>query len=111
MPDFVIPLIFLAFILLNILIFRLIINRALRKYIEPDLKEKGMFFERYKWLGFFNTGDFAELTITFGGSNASARLSIYIDVYYQSTKEQKRTTVRIDTFYLFIRRVKYSSDL
>ena len=70
-----------------------------------------MFFERYKWLGFFNTGDFDELTITFGGSKASASLSIYIDVYYQSSTEQKQITARIDTFYFFIRRVKYSSEI
>ncbi len=102
---------FIVVILLNAWIIWATIHRALRKNIIPYLMEKGMFFERYKWLGFFNTGDFDELTLTFGGTTASASLSIYIDVYYQSSKEQRRTTARIDTFYFFIRKVKYSSEI
>jgi len=102
---------FIIVILLNGLTIWAIIHRALRKKIIPYLTERGMFFKSYKWLGFFNTGDFDELTLTIGSTNASANISIYIDIYYQSLKEDKRTTVRIDTLYFFIRRVNYSSEI
>ena len=102
---------FILVILLNVLAVWAVIHRAIRKKIIPDLTEKGLIFESYKWLGFFNTGDFDDLTLTFVTTNGSPSISVYINVFYRSSTEQKRVTARIDTLFLFIRRVKYSSEI
>jgi len=121
MPTFIIPLSFLAFIiLLNILIVRLIIKRALRKYIKPDLDKKELYFISYKWVIFFGIGDFTRENDSdapnngyWGGAGGrSPFLSIYIYIYYYNSHNiDKRVTARIDTLFFFIRKVKYSSEL
>jgi len=105
---------FVIVIIVNICIFRYIINRALKKSVIPLLKSKGLVFIGYKWVGLFDTGDFEENTIDIGPSMSFGRanLSIYIYVnYYTVSKQKTRVTVRIDTLFLFIRKVAYSNHL
>lgn len=100
-------------ILLNAFLIRYVINKAIRKFINPNLQAKGVTFVDYKWLGFFNHGDFKNdkfiliPSLTFG----NPVISTYVDIYYLETTMKKKLTVRIDTSFVFIRRVLYSSEI
>jgi CDP-diglyceride synthetase len=102
------------FIIAGICTWRYIINRALKKFVIPLLKNKGLVFVRYKWVGPFGTGDFEENTIvirpsmSFGGLYVSIYMYIY---YYSELNVKNRITVRIDTLFLFIKKVVFSEEL
>jgi len=100
-------------ILLNIFIERYVINRALKKFIIPKLKEKNYHFERYKWVGPFSYGDFGRARFTLGPffKNGGPAISTYIYVYYEDDNSRKRLTAKIDTLFFFIKRVSYSAEL
>lgn len=106
-------LIFPVVIGLNIFIGRAIIKTALRKYIEPKLKENGLLFVDYKWAGLFSSGDFKDnqLQLSFMGKNGNISNSIYAYIYYKDLNNTKKITVRIDTTFLFIQEVAYSAEL
>lgn len=100
-------------ILLNAFSIRYVINKAIRKFIKPNLQAKGVTFVDYKWLGFFNHGDFKNDKFILIPSMKAGKpvISTYIDIYYLETSVKKKRTVRIDTFFVFIRRVLYSSEV
>lgn len=106
-------LLFSVIIGLNVLICRAIIKAALRKYIEPLLKEKGLAFVDYKWAGLFSSGDFKEnqIQLTFASTNGRVSNSIYTYVYYRDLNDTKRITVRIDTTFLIIKKIAYSTEI
>jgi len=104
---------FSTIILLNFLLFKFIVNKAIKKYIKPKLDSAGLIFTSYNWLGFFNRGDFKNdkfvlLPSLKGGYPV---IATYIDVFYSKGAIQKKLTVRIDTFFIIIIRVIYSSEL
>jgi hypothetical protein len=107
---FLIILFYLTLILLMIYVHKFVIKKAINRFIRPDLQAKGLAFVEYKWLGFFNRGDFKNdafvliPSLTFGYPVTS----IYIDVFYSNGPKKERMTVRIDSSLLFIRKVLYS---
>jgi hypothetical protein len=105
-------LLFPTFILLNFFIVKYLINKAIRKYITPKLQRAGLTFSDYKWLGFFDHGNFKNdkfilLPSVKGGYPV---IATYIDVFYDEGSNQKKVTVKIDTFFVFIVRVLYSNE-
>lgn len=105
-------LIFVSIIGLNVLIYRHIVRRALRKFIEPKLNEKGLTFVDYKWPGLLSNGDFKSNDITLiVNNNGNVFNSSYADIFYKDGNETKKITARIDTTFWFINKVVYSSDL
>ena len=94
------------------LIYRFIIRKALRKFIEPKLNEKGLIFVDYKWPGLLSTGDFEASTgtFTFMNKNGNVFNSSYAYIFYKDGNDTKKITARIDTVFWFINKVVYSSD-
>ncbi len=104
-------LLFPFIISVNVLIYRAMVKKAIRKYIEPKLKEKGLLFINYKWPGLLSTGDFDNgwnITLNTGGNTSQ---SVYVYIYYEDSSGAKRITARIDTTLWFINSVTYSSEL
>lgn len=97
-------------IILNILMVRYIIRRAVKKFVVPVMENNDLSLVNYKWAGLFNFGDFKNETIELrpAMSGGNPFLSIYVYVYYKDSDINKRLTIRIDTFFIFIRRVLYS---
>ncbi len=109
-----IPAIFIVVILLNIFIAKYIIKRAVKRFVIPTLENKGLVFKDYKWVSFFQFGDFKDEKVAFRPSltGGSPYISLYVYIYYMdSDSKNKRITIRIDTLFLFIRKVEYSSEL
>ncbi|WP_166094889.1 hypothetical protein [Mucilaginibacter inviolabilis] len=108
---------FLAFftiiILLNIYALKHVISKAIEKFIKPKLQDKGYGYIDYKWLGFFNHGDFKndKLILVPGSKFGSSIISTYIDIYYSEQAINKKITVRIDSTLVFIKKVLYSKQL
>jgi len=76
------------------------------------LQNKGLTFIKYKWCGFLSTGNFKDdsIGITFSSKNGSPSNSVYADVLYLENNSEKSITIKIDTLFGFIKRVKFSSD-
>jgi hypothetical protein len=106
-------LIFPLIIGLNILIYRLIVKKALRKFIEPKLSEKGLTFVEYKWPGLLSNGDFKadDISLTIMNKNGNVSNSSYAYIFYKDGNKTKKITARIDTTFWFINRVIYSSEI
>ena len=93
------------------LIYRLIVKKALRKFIEPKLTEKGLTFVDYKWPGLLSNGDFKPDDITFiMNKNGNIFNSSYAYIFYKDGNDTKKVTARIDTTFWFINKVMYSSE-
>ena len=109
---FIVVAMFSVVILLNIYIPKYIINKALNKFVKPMLQNKGLTFIKYKWCGFLSTGNFKDdsIGITFSSKNGSPSNSVYADVLYLENNSEKSITIKIDTLFGFIKRVKFSSD-
>ena len=107
-----IVLIFPTLVGINVLIYNLTIKKALRKFIEPKLRENGYAFTEYKWPGLLSNGDFKSDDITFTMMNKNGKMfnSMYAYIFYKKGKETKKITARIDTTLLFINKVVYSSE-
>ena len=105
-------LIFPAIIFLNMLTYRMVVKKALRKYIEPKLTEQGLLFVEYKWPGLLSKGDFKNenFSFTIMNRNGRASFSSYADIFYKRLNDTKKVTVRIDTTFLIINKVSYSSE-
>jgi hypothetical protein len=105
-------LIFPVVISVNVLMYISVVKKAIRKDIEPELKEKGLYYIEYKWPGLFSNGDFKEdnLPLKFMSKNGKASNSFYAYIYYKAGSKTKRTTVRIDTIFWSIDKIAYSSE-
>ena len=100
-------------IVLNVLLYHIIVRRALKKYIKPKLKDNGFTFLNYKWPGLFSNGDFKndKITLTVMSKNGSVVSSTYAYIYYHKFNDTKKVTVRIGTTFLIIYKVDFSSEL
>lgn len=112
--DNVIPVIGLIWVIGgNALLIYFLIKRAVNKYVKPRLQSSGLIFVRSQWAGFFNLGDFGTSVFSlkpyFIRGNPS--IAIYAYVYYKEFEVIKRFTIRIDTLFLFIRNVTFSSEI
>ena len=105
-------LIFPLLIGLNILAYRIIVKKAIKKYIEPKLKEKGLLFVDFKWPGLMSSGDFEGDFLISAIMNKMGWVSnsIYVYIYYRDLDDTKKVTVRIDTTFFIINKVAYSSE-
>jgi hypothetical protein len=108
----VIFLFFLMIIALQMLIYRLIVKSALRRYIEPKLKEKGFIFTSAKWPGFLSNGEFKDddITLTLMNKNGNVSNAIYTDIFYNDGNESAKISARIETTFWRIKSVVYSSE-
>lgn len=101
----------LTIVVLNFLIVRYLIRRAIKKHILPQLKTKGLTYLDYKWCGLFSHGNFDDETAwSFIAIKGDPRLSIYVDIYYEDAGNKKTITIRINTIFYFIRKVYYSDN-
>ena len=103
---------FPTIILLNFCIYKYVVNKAIRKFIKPKLQSLGLTFSDYKWLGLFNHGNFKNDRFVLIPSLKSGYpvIATYIDVFYDEGSNQKKVTVKIDAFFVFIVRVWYSTE-
>ena len=108
-------LMFILVIALNVGIHFLLIKRAIRKYVKPTLNQKGLVYINYNAINLFGSGDFkGEDKRTFTpivSTNGAPSIDIFFYVFYKSGDLLKRITVKVETTLLFIRNVKYSSEL
>lgn len=114
-PAFIIKIIILGVILIvfiNILLYKLIVIFAVKKYISPYFKSIDQQLISTKFVGLFNMGDFGKERIgikpisTFG--NIFNNTFVYVDVIDQYGNTFNYTA-RILTFFLFIRKVTLKS--
>jgi hypothetical protein len=102
-------------IALNIGIHYLLIKRAIRKYVKPTLNQKGLVYINYRAINIFASGDFEgkdrRTFIPVVSTGGSPSIDIFFYIFYKSGDLPKRITVKIETTLLFIRNVKYSSEL
>jgi hypothetical protein len=105
-------LIFPFIISVNILLYRVIVRKAVKNHIKPELKEKRLLFINFKWPGLFSSGDFKNnaLALTLMNKNGKVSNSVYAYIYYKDLSDIKRITARIDTKFGFIDSVTYSSE-
>ena len=91
--------VFLIMILANWLLNRIIIAKTVKKHIIPQLVESGFDFIRIENLGFLNTGDFEDATLTIRPFNpmGTYKMALYRRVIYMDkSKKLCKTTVKID---------------
>jgi len=100
---------FTLIVLLNVLILRYVLQKAINKYIKPELHRKKLVYVSYQWLGFFDQGNFGqEKPDTVSASkNGRAMLATYINVYYVQGPDQRVVTVRVETLFTRIVRLGY----
>lgn len=106
-------LLFPSIIGINILIYNLTVKKAIKKIIEPKLKENGYSFVGYEWPGFLSNGDFKANNINIRTMSKNGRIinSMYAYIFYKRENEAKKITVQIDTLFFIIRNVFYSSEI
>lgn len=108
--------VFISIILLNILLCKWIINRAIHRFIIPDLKSRNLIFIRYKYIFLPDYKEFNQKNSILNrigpfSKGGSVSLSMCIEVYYKD-ESIKKVKVKIDTIlYLYIKKVTYSEDL
>ncbi len=104
-------LIFPLIIFLNIFFYRIMVGNALRRFIKPNLNAKGLVFVEYKWPGLLSSGNFKDDTpeLRIASKNGRSTNSIYAYIYYSDLRYTKKITVRINTKFLTINNVDYSS--
>jgi hypothetical protein len=104
---------FSLFIFLQSLLYRSIVKKAIRNYIEPKLIEKSYSFIEYKWPGLLSNGDFEDDQITLAVTSKFGNSSntFYADIYYKAGNETKKVTAKIDTSFLSIYKVSCSKEL
>jgi len=110
----IIPVILLIWVIGgNALFIYLFIKRAVNKCVKPRLQSSGLTFVRSQWAGLFNSGDFGDTGFSFrpSFSRGNPFLSIYAYIYYKEFDVIKRLTIRIDTIFFFIRKVKFSREI
>lgn len=97
-------------------ILRSVINKAIRRYVIPDLNKKGYVYKGYESVK-YGIGDFTRQTnadipsTPFVITNGSPFNSFFFYIYYKTPTGEKRVTARIDTSFFFIQKVKYSHEL
>ena len=109
----IIPIAILSVLIINLLIFLFIKSSARKKILEPLLEQKSMKLEKLKFAGFFNTGDFKELSFQpLFIKGGKSDISIYYYVYYSdNTNETKRVTMKIGTTLCFISSVEFKPEI
>lgn len=99
---------FSTVIFLNIILYRYIVSRALKKHIKPYFYNQGYCIKSYKYPGLFSSGAFKN-KILFGiFIMGSPFINFYVDIYSKNNNGVlRKTTVQISTIFLFIHKLKY----
>lgn len=103
-------------LLVNILVYKLIVSRSLKKIIRPYLSSLGYKVDKVSFVGLFNKGDFNEEGVELRPfmANGNPMRSTYIYLYIRKDKanvDPVRITARVRTIFLFVRKVEYSRSL
>lgn len=100
---------FILIVLLNVLILKYVLKKAINNYIKPELYKKKLIYVNYRWLGFFDQGNFGqgELDIVPASKSGRSLLTTYINVIYMQGPEQRIVTVEIETLFTKIIRLNY----
>ncbi|NVO12397.1 MAG: hypothetical protein HXX16_20755 [Bacteroidales bacterium] len=89
----------ITFVILgNLLINYLIVNKALKKLILPELHNHGYDFVKIKSTGFLNSGDFKDSLFQLRPFNPAGnyKITLYRFVYFQGkSKKDRKVTVKI----------------
>ncbi|PWG78015.1 hypothetical protein [Pararcticibacter amylolyticus] len=96
----------------NMLIYRWVVSRAMKKFIRPYFTRIGYEIRQTKFVGLLKTGDFkvAGFPLRPFMPKGNPMQTTYVYLYLsKGSGPQVRITARIDTLFLFIRKVEYSS--
>ena len=114
---FFIPALVLTFIIVvNIIVFHIMIKRAIKDFVNPFLSSKNKIFVSYKWAGFLSKGDFKDGQNPLDAllfNTGLNRTSIYSYIYYKDLNCEliKRITIKIYRVSGSVKDVIYSSDI
>jgi hypothetical protein len=108
--ELVLTILLLLMILLNLLIYKLIIIYSVRKFIKPFLKEKGLEFIDYNFVGFFSKGNFGKqkLAFRFIPINGNIFGVTYVYIYAKKNNKTIKFTAKITSIFLYVKKVEYS---
>lgn len=96
----------------NLLLFRLFIKSAIKRFVIPFLGNKGYLLVDYKWVGFFDCGDFKNEQMDFALFKTGPKsISIFSYIYYKDLDNTKRATIKINVESLSVVNVIYSSEI
>jgi hypothetical protein len=114
--EFVVFCAFVLMIIGNILIYKFIVNRALKKIINPYFNSMGYEVEKAEFPGLFSTGDFKNpgFQIKPVFKNGSPWITYYLELFIKNKDKGSQTirvTAKIATLFSFIRKVEYSKTL
>jgi len=99
---------FFAVIGLNILIYKSIVRRAIKRSIKSYFIEEGYVITSQKYPGIFSSGAFKNSFLLGPFIMGWPYHNTYVDFYLISKDgRKKKTTVLISTLFLSIRKVKY----
>jgi hypothetical protein len=107
---------FVLVVLLNILTYKLIVSRALKKIMKPYFNSLGYRIDKVEFPGLFSTGDFKNRgfqirpVFKMGSPVNSTFVSLFLKPI-ENQREIIRITAKIETVFLFIRKVEYSKLL
>jgi hypothetical protein len=96
----------------NVLIYRWIVSRALRKFIRPHFMDLGYKVQNVEFVGLFKTGDFKRSGFPLRPfmHSGNPMQTTYVYVYLsKDVNHQVRITAKINTVFLFIKKVEYSA--
>lgn len=95
----------------NVLMFRWIVSRALNKFIRPYFMDLQYKVQNVEFVGLFKTGDFKRSGFPLRPFMHSGKptQTTYVYVYLsKNVNHQVRITAKINTVFLFIKKVEYS---
>ncbi|MES2426706.1 MAG: hypothetical protein V4560_07010 [Bacteroidota bacterium] len=99
-------------ILLNVLLFHVLIRSAIKRTVKPALEKNQLVFVDYKWVGFWDCGDFKNDSMDFALFKTSLNtLNIYSYLFYKDLDVIKRITIKIYVEGLRVTEVEFSSNL
>lgn len=104
---------FVTVLLINYVLYKYIVYKALKRHIKPQLLMKDLSFESMKWLGLLNKGGFQHegLTLVPVLKFGNPVIASYFDVFYFDGLSKKKVTVKIESFFTAIVKVSYSHEL
>lgn len=103
------------FITVNVFLYLYIVNKAVKKLINPYMTNLGYEIRKVRFSGLFSTGDFKRGGFDFRSVMAAGQPinSIFAYVYIENVKTgvTRRITAKITTLFWFIKKVEYSVAL
>jgi len=97
---------------INILIFKIIKQRAVKYYIKPFFDSENLEIINTKFVGFFDRGDFGKQRIVIRPVPVMGNIvnDTYFYVYTQKANNIVRYTAKVSTVFLFIKKVELKGN-